>query len=123
MADETDKAKGVIQEAESRATKVLDVASQKALDIIESARISALRQVAQTKEMARGDIDDSDVKILGNDIKYIRSDVADIKRKLEGEYVTTKEFSLVRNLVFAMVGLILVAFFGAVISLVIKSHS
>ena len=52
-------------------------------------------------------------------IKYIQRDIAEINGKLDNKYVTKSEFEPVRNLVYGMVAIILVAVVGALIALVI----
>lgn len=46
--------------------------------------------------------------------------VEEIKQKMEKHYVSINEFTPVKNLVYGMVGLILVAFIGALVTLVVK---
>lgn len=52
-------------------------------------------------------------------IKYIQRDINDIKNKLDDTYVTKDEFNPVRNIVYGMVGLILIAVMAALIALVV----
>lgn len=62
-------------------------------------------------------------EVIATDIGYIKRDLAEIKNKMENNYVTRDEFTPVRNIVYGMAGLILIGFVGAIISLVIKSHT
>lgn len=57
--------------------------------------------------------------LIKNDIEYIKVDVEDINIKLDSHYVTRAEFDPVRNIVYGMVGVILLAVIGALITLVI----
>jgi len=57
---------------------------------------------------------------LGVHVSYIRRDIKEIKDQITANYVTKNEFQPVRNLVYGMVGLILVAVVGALITLVLK---
>jgi hypothetical protein len=57
--------------------------------------------------------------VLGNDVKYIRKEVDDIKILVTEKYVTKTEFEPIRLLVYGMVGLVLVAVFGAIVALVV----
>ena len=60
--------------------------------------------------------------LMGNDIAYIKRDISDIKstlKELSFEYVTKDEFAPVKNLVFGLVSLILVAVFSALVGMVI----
>lgn len=54
-------------------------------------------------------------------LDYIQRDVADIKKRLDDNYVTTQEFEPVKKIVYGLVALILVAVVGAVVALVIQS--
>lgn len=58
--------------------------------------------------------------VMANDIVYIRQTMKDVSDKLEKDYVTRDEFEPVRNVVYGMVGLILVGFLMAVIALIIR---
>ena len=55
------------------------------------------------------------------ELKYIRRDLDDIKKKLGEHYITKNEFAPVRNLVYGLVALILTGFMGALVTLVLKS--
>ena len=57
--------------------------------------------------------------LIKNDIEYIKVDIEDINIKLDSHYVTRAEFDPVRNIVYGMVGVILLAVIGALITLVI----
>lgn len=46
--------------------------------------------------------------------------VNEIKDKMEKHYVSINEFTPIKNLVYGMVGLILIAFIGALINIVVK---
>lgn len=68
-------------------------------------------------------IKDNDIRSQGGmetSIKYIQRDIAEIKEKLDEKYVTQDEFKPVKAIVYGMVGLILVAVIGYIISLAIK---
>ena len=54
-------------------------------------------------------------------LDYIQRDVADIKKRLDDNYVTTQEFEPVKKIVYGLVALILVAVVGAIVALVIQS--
>lgn len=53
-------------------------------------------------------------------IGYIQRDISQINQKLDHNYVTKEEFAPVKTLVYGMVGLILVAVIGALLTLVIR---
>lgn len=59
---------------------------------------------------------------MGKDIQYIKVEVADIKKKLEGEYVTKTEFDPVKRIVFGLVGIVLTAVVGALVGLVLLQN-
>jgi hypothetical protein len=54
-------------------------------------------------------------------IKYIQRDIAEIKEKLDDKYVTKDEFLPVKNIVYGMVAIILIAVLGGLIALIINS--
>lgn len=62
----------------------------------------------------------TNMAVMANDIVYIRQTMKDVSDKLEKDYVTRDEFEPVRNVVYGMVGLILVGFLMAVIALIIR---
>src|SRR4051812_44881346 len=65
--------------------------------------------------------DISDIKDDMKELKDTIKDLSDnIDKKLDDKYVTKERFSSVEKLVFGCVALILVAFLGAVIALIIK---
>lgn len=57
---------------------------------------------------------------LTSDILYIKEKVDNIETKLQSNYITKEEFAPVKQLVYGMVSLILVAVVGALVTLVIK---
>jgi len=60
------------------------------------------------------------IAVISNDLVYIRRDISEIKLKLESNYVTKDEFSIVKNIVYGMVALVLTSFMGALTFLVFK---
>lgn len=57
--------------------------------------------------------------LIAQDVKFIRGEITDIKKKLETNFVTKDEFDPIRNVVYGLVGLVLTSVFVAVIGLVI----
>jgi hypothetical protein len=57
--------------------------------------------------------------VLLTKLEYIRQDIEEIKTTLRSDYVKHAEFLPVRNLVYGLVGLILMAVVGALLGLVI----
>lgn len=64
--------------------------------------------------------DGVNLAVIGNDIKHIRTEVSEINRKLESNYVTKEAFEPVKRLVFGVVALVMASFIGGVIALVIR---
>jgi hypothetical protein len=60
-----------------------------------------------------------DLAVILSEINYIKSDVKDIKIKLENDYVTQDQFEPVKKIVYGLVSVILLAVIGAVVGLVI----
>lgn len=59
-------------------------------------------------------------KQLGKVEEKVESGFNDIKSDLENKYVTKEEHQLVRNIVFGMVGMILISFMGFLLSIAFK---
>jgi len=57
--------------------------------------------------------------VVAMDIKFIKDDIAEIKNKLDNQYVTQTEFRPVRQVVYGMVSIILITVAGALIALVV----
>lgn len=53
-------------------------------------------------------------------LDYIQRDIKEIKDSLKADYVKREEFLPVKNIVYGLVSVILVAVIGALITLVIK---
>ena len=60
------------------------------------------------------------IDVIATKIDYIQRDVADIKEKLDGGYVTIDQFEPVKKIVYGMVSVILLAVIGAVVALVLR---
>lgn len=61
----------------------------------------------------------TDIAIIKNDVSYIKEDVKALRQNQEQNYVTKNEFEPVKKIVYGLVGLILVAVVGALVSLVV----
>lgn len=57
---------------------------------------------------------------IKKDIEYIKSDVTEIKDKMNKDYVTQEEFKPIRNIVYGMVTMTLTAVVGALLTLILK---
>lgn len=66
------------------------------------------------------DNQNDNLAVIANDLTYIKRDIADIKATVQHGYVTKEEFEPIKKIVYGLVGLILVAVVGAVVSLVVK---
>lgn len=71
-----------------------------------------------TKEKQQSD--ETNIAVMASNVADIKDDVKDIKIRLENNYVTKEAFEPVRKLVYGLVTLIIVAVFGALMSLVLK---
>lgn len=84
------------------AAKAVEVASSVAN---EAQRVASLAAVESAK--------------ISENIVFIKAEITDIKSKLDNKYVTIESFLPVRNIVYGLVGLILVSVVGALIALVV----
>ena len=64
-----------------------------------------------------------ELAVIANDITYIKKEVSVISEKLEQDYVTRVEFNSkfdpIQKIIYGLVGLILTAVVGALVSLVV----
>lgn len=58
--------------------------------------------------------------IMELNIEYIKEEVTKVVDRVDKDYVTKTEFNPVRNIVYGMVGVILVAVLGALLKFIIK---
>lgn len=100
----------------------------------ELAKLEAARVVAEaltTKNALGASEDNTKIALINNNIGYIQRDITEIKtdiKGLAGNYLTKKEFedflsqdyANIKRLVYGAAGVILLAFLGAVASLIIK---
>jgi hypothetical protein len=57
--------------------------------------------------------------VLANDMNYIRRTLDQVDNKISTHYVSKEEFEPIKRIVYGLVGLILVAVVGALLSLVV----
>lgn len=57
---------------------------------------------------------------LQKDVEYIKKEISEIKALVENKYVTMAEFQPIKNIVFGMVGLVLVSVVGGLLAIVLK---
>lgn len=101
--DKVEREKKILEEASSAARDLISEAAVKAASILEEASTHVVS-----------------VKVMANDLAYVRKDITEIKTQLESHYITKAEFQPVRNIAFGMVTVILLGVSGALIALVIK---
>lgn len=58
--------------------------------------------------------------VLANDMSYVKDKLDSIDNKVSSHYVSKEEFEPIKKIVYGLVGLILVAVVGAVLSLVVR---
>lgn len=69
--------------------------------------------------MAKQETQATKLAVIANDIAYMKNDIHDIKSNVAQGYVTKDEFEPIKKIVYGLVGLILVAVVGALLSLVV----
>jgi chaperonin cofactor prefoldin len=70
--------------------------------------------------MAHDMADDVKLAVIQNDMQYLKEKLDKVDTKLSSSYITKEEFEPIKRIVYGMVGLILVAVVGALVSLVLK---
>ena len=63
---------------------------------------------------------ETQIAVIANDIAHIKSDVAEVKKKLEADYATKAELEPIKKIVYGMVAIILTGVVGALLTLVIN---
>lgn len=63
---------------------------------------------------------ETSIAVILTKVEYIETEVKEIKKKLESEYVTQDEFDPIRRVVYGMVGLVLLSVLGAIVALVLR---
>lgn len=58
--------------------------------------------------------------LIKRDLSYIKEKVEKIEREVEGNYVTKTEFQPIKQIVYGMVGIVLVAVIGGLLTLILK---
>lgn len=70
--------------------------------------------------MAKIQSDETQLALLQQDVAYIKTAVEKIDTKVSSHYVSRDEFEPIKKIVYGLVGLILVAVVGALVSLVVR---
>jgi hypothetical protein len=65
--------------------------------------------------------DEVKLAVIQTDINYIKDKLNSVDQKVSTHYITREEFEPIKKIVYGLVGLILVAVVGAVVSLVVRS--
>jgi tetrahydromethanopterin S-methyltransferase subunit G len=60
------------------------------------------------------------IALIQQDISYMKDKLDNVDQKISTHYVSREEFEPIKKIVYGMVGLVLVAVVGALISLVVK---
>jgi len=69
--------------------------------------------------MAR-ETNETKLAVIQNDIGYIKDTMKSLDQKVSSHYVSKEEFEPIKKIVYGLVGLILVAVVGALVSLVVR---
>lgn len=72
--------------------------------------------------MNDGDEAHTKLAVTQNDLGYIKEKLNTIDKKVNTEYITKNEFEPVKQIVYGLVSLILVAVVGAILALVMKPN-
>lgn len=64
--------------------------------------------------------DERNIAVIANDISYIKRDVAEIKTKLDDDYVTRAEFEPIKKVVYGLISVLGLATIGAILKLIIR---
>lgn len=70
--------------------------------------------------MPTRDTSETKIALIQQDISYMKDKLDNVDKKISIHYVSREEFEPIKKIVYGMVGLVLVAVVGALISLVVK---
>jgi hypothetical protein len=115
------RASEVATAATAEAARVSTLAIAKALDAATLAATKAAEAAAAASAVASST--SGDIGRIKEDIIKINLAFDKINDKLDNKYVTKEEFSIVKNIVYGMVGLILISFIGGLIVIVMKPQT
>lgn len=74
------------------------------------------------KRVTNSNTNTQNIDVIATKLDYIQSDVAEIKAKLDKDYVTNDEFDPIRRVVYGMVSVVLLAVVGAMVALVVRTQ-
>lgn len=100
--------------AENKAKSLVESAAKDASNLIEIARLNAVKMLGDKSTGS-----EVEIRSMAKDISYIQQSIAKIEMKLDRDYVTVDQFTPVRNIVYGMVGVFGLATMGAILKLVI----
>ena len=66
------------------------------------------------------DTTETKIALIQQDMGYVKDKLDSVDQKISLHYVSREEFEPIKKIVYGMVGLILVAVVGALLSLVVK---
>lgn len=108
-----------------RTTATITLAENKAKSLVESAAKDALNLLSiarrEASDMVPTSSSSSDIKVMANDIGYIKKSVAKIEDSLGKDYVTRAEFNPIQKGFYGLGAFIILAFVGALTVIVFKS--
>lgn len=99
---------------EAQSKRIIGEAELKAKELLALASFEAAKLIKETSESV------ANIKLIANDLTYVRADVTEIKKKLEDKYVTQDQFAPVQKLVYGLVAVLGIAVVGGIIKLIIK---
>lgn len=112
--DDTSRARDILENAASKAAALLDNAASKAETLVESGAQTARVLLKESSEQV------TNIRLIANDLQYMRKDISEIKEKLENNYVTKAEFVPIQRFVFSIIGILGIATVTAILKLILK---
>jgi thiosulfate reductase cytochrome b subunit len=67
----------------------------------------------------KAESDEVRLAVMANDVKYIKDEVIEIKKRMDCDFVTRQEFDPVKKIVYGIVTTVLMTVLGALLALVI----
>lgn len=91
---------------------LLEEAAIEAKKLVNQATLDASKLIKDTAENI------TNIKIISNDLAYVRSDVSEIKLKMESTYITRQEFQPVQRIVYGLIAVLGLATLSAIFKLI-----
>jgi hypothetical protein len=73
-----------------------------------------------TARTTRTPAEDTQIAVMANDLGYVRKAVDNLNDKIDSNYVTKEMFAPIQKIVYGLVGLILIAVVGAIMTLILR---